>query len=339
MAAWEGEKVGAVLTVSVAGYNVEQYIRQALEPFTQQEVLGKVEVLVIDDGGQDQTLSIAKEYQEKYPGTFYAVHKENGGWGSTVNLGIRLATGTYFKQLDGDDFFAPETLAQYLQVLEHTAADLVYTPFVTFQDQDGTILDRHTWQESIAPDKEIALDQVAQTLGVQMHACTFRTELLQKAAFTISEHCFYTDIEYTLKALAGVQTIQFSDITVYCYRVAREGQSVSITGFRKHYKEHLQVLYHLLAYCAQLGLSAPVRKLYDERLLDMITTQYRIFFWLEPSAEHRSELKTFDQKIKKEYPQFYGGVGLKKVRLLRRTNFAGYAAVVRHELKKMKYDR
>lgn len=76
-----------------------------------------LEVLIIVDGGNDKTLEIAKEYESKYPNTFKAVYKENGGYGSTINKGIELATGKYFKQLDGDDWFDTNNLEKYVMNL------------------------------------------------------------------------------------------------------------------------------------------------------------------------------------------------------------------------------
>ena len=94
------------LTVSIAAYQVEKYIRKTLSSFIEDGIRDQVEVLIIDDGGHDGTLRIAKEYAARYPDTFFPIHKENGGWGSTVNCGIENAHGEHFKLLDGDDYFA-----------------------------------------------------------------------------------------------------------------------------------------------------------------------------------------------------------------------------------------
>ena len=92
-----------LLTVSIAAYNMEKYIRQALDSLLSCRHAQSIEIFVIDDGGTDHTLEIAKEYAWKHPGTVIPVHKENGGYGSTINYSIEHATGKYFKQLDGDD--------------------------------------------------------------------------------------------------------------------------------------------------------------------------------------------------------------------------------------------
>lgn len=58
-----------------------------------------VEILVVDDGSTDNTLSIANQYQEKYPDIIRAIHKENGGHGSAVNTGIQNAKGLFLRYL------------------------------------------------------------------------------------------------------------------------------------------------------------------------------------------------------------------------------------------------
>ena len=91
--------------------------------------MDKLEVFVVDDGGIDGTLKIAQKYQKKYPGTFYAVHKENGGYGSTVNYSIAHATGKYFKLLDGDDWFNTDKWKEYEKDFAEAGIEIIYFPY------------------------------------------------------------------------------------------------------------------------------------------------------------------------------------------------------------------
>ena len=61
---------GKILTVSVAAYNVENTIEEVLDSLVVPDIMDKLEVFVVDDGGIDGTLKIAQKYQKKYPGTF-----------------------------------------------------------------------------------------------------------------------------------------------------------------------------------------------------------------------------------------------------------------------------
>lgn len=90
------------LTITVPCYNSEQYLARCLDSL----VTGgeHVEILVVDDGSTDRTGEIAEDYAKCYPGIVTAIHKENGGHGSGVNLGLSLATGRYLKVVDSDDW-------------------------------------------------------------------------------------------------------------------------------------------------------------------------------------------------------------------------------------------
>ena len=92
-----------ILSVSIASYNVEKFIRKALDSCCIPEIMDRLEVLVVNDGSTDGTLQIAREYEKQYPQTFRVIDKKNGGYGSTVNASIKAATGRYFRLLDGDD--------------------------------------------------------------------------------------------------------------------------------------------------------------------------------------------------------------------------------------------
>ena len=66
-----------ILTISVAAYNVEKFLRQTLGSLTDPRYVDKLEVFVVDDGGRDGSLEIARDFERQYPQTFHAVHKEN----------------------------------------------------------------------------------------------------------------------------------------------------------------------------------------------------------------------------------------------------------------------
>ena len=216
-----------ILTLSIAGYNVEKYIRQTLDSICCKNI-SKLEVFVVDDGGNDKTLDIAKEYSEKYPGCIIPVHKENGGWGSTVNYSIAHATGKYFKLLDGDDLFTTENLDKFIEYLESVDADVIYTPYSRFDDESGKRLKDFNISDQFDKNDAYSIRKTDIEKGLEMHSLSFRTAVLQDNNVRVLEKCFYTDNEYRMKGLAYSQSIIFTNIELYNYRVGREGQSVDI---------------------------------------------------------------------------------------------------------------
>ena len=107
-----------ILTVSVAAYNVEAFLKKTLDSCIIPEIMDDLEVIIEDDGSTDGTAALAQSYVDQYPSCFRLIQKPNGGYGSTVNRSIVEATGKYFKLLDGDDWFDQEGLIELIGQLK-----------------------------------------------------------------------------------------------------------------------------------------------------------------------------------------------------------------------------
>ena len=315
-----------VLTVSVAAYNVESTLEDALKPFTKCEYKDVLEVLIIDDGSTDDTSIIGKRYQSKYPSIFRLISKKNGGWGSTLNTGIENGTGKYFKQLDGDDYFSAKNLDYLLRFLISTHADLVYTPFVTFEDTNKSILLKIGAYEHIPYEEMMSLKELNDFIPA-MHTLAVRMDVLKNNHITITEHCFYTDVEFVLKVCNYCRTITFFELPIYYYRLARSGQSMSISGVRKHYKDHLKMLLQMLEYESDNVTRQEVKNIFESRLTAACEMQYIFFFALKGTDSQKKELKCFDRILKEKYPFYYARIKNGAVDILRKMNFWGYSII------------
>lgn len=328
-----------VLSVSVAAYNAAATLREALEPFTADGVRERVEVLVVNDGSKDNTPEIAQEYQDRFPGTFRLISKENGGWGSTLNTGIRAATGKYFKQLDADDYYSKENLPDFLDFLEKTDADMAYSPFVTFEDQSGgiyRIVGELLGDYRFFPtDRVIPLSE-CENFVPAMHTLTVRTSVLQNSDIFITEHCFYTDVEFVLKSYHLCKTVAFYKMPVYYYRLARDGQSMSLAGVRKHYRDHEKMLLTMLEYYTENVMDKATQQAFENRLESACIMQYVFFFALKCTASEKNELIEFDTILREKYPEFYEKTHGPRLDLLRKMNFFGYRLLARQKMRQDK---
>ena len=195
-----------ILSVSIASYNVENYIKRALDSCCIPEIMDRLEVIVVNDGSTDRTLEIAKEYEEKYPETFRVIDKENGGYGSTVNASIRAARGKYFRLLDGDDWFDREGLTAFVDELADAQEDMVIARFKRVFEEDGHEEVRDEAED--ISEKVVRFDDLGCHDWFTMHAVTYRTRILQENNIRLTEHCFYTDQEYDLLPLPWVDTVR-----------------------------------------------------------------------------------------------------------------------------------
>lgn len=79
------------VSVIIPVYNVEKYLRECLDSVINQ-TLSDIEIIIIDDGGKDNCPQIIDEYVQK-DNRIIAIHKQNGGYGQTMNVGLEKATG------------------------------------------------------------------------------------------------------------------------------------------------------------------------------------------------------------------------------------------------------
>ena len=221
-----------LLTVIIPCYNSEEYMRRAiLSAISGGE---EVEILIIDDGSTDHTLSIAKEYEKKHPSIVRAIHKENGGHGSTINTGLRLASGLYLKVLDSDDYFDEESLKKALSTLHDLIADgnsvdLFICNYV-YAKTDINKYKVMSYSYALPKDQLLTWKQIKSFKMHQnliMHSIIFRTKLLLDCKLTLPEHTFYVDNIFAYIPLPQVKSLFYLDINLYQYYIGREDQSVN----------------------------------------------------------------------------------------------------------------
>ena len=82
--------------------NVERYLRECLNSLVNQ-TLREIEIICINDGSTDSSLSIIREY-ERRDTRIVVIDKPNSGYGDSMNKGIELACGEYIGIVESDDF-------------------------------------------------------------------------------------------------------------------------------------------------------------------------------------------------------------------------------------------
>ena len=81
------------VSIIVPVYNVEKYLEKCLESIIKQTYLN-LEILIIDDGSTDNSLSICNQYRDMDQ-RVCVIHKKNGGLSDARNYGIEASTGNY----------------------------------------------------------------------------------------------------------------------------------------------------------------------------------------------------------------------------------------------------
>jgi len=112
------EKISVIVPV----YNVEKEIARCLISLSYQKY-DNYEIIVVNDGSTDNSLSIVKRIAEKYK-NIVIYTTENHGLSAARNFGIEKATGKYIALVDGDDYVDPNYLSILYEILEKNNAEI-----------------------------------------------------------------------------------------------------------------------------------------------------------------------------------------------------------------------
>ncbi len=300
------------LSVSVAAYNTEATIHETLSSFiSDPDLLEHMEIIVVNDGSTDATSSIAHEFEANYPGTVVVIDKPNGGYGSTINASIQIARGKYYRLVDGDDWIDADHLKEYLAFLSQSEADMVVSPYYEVY-KSRRLVDNHPEIPSEATDLNALKPDC---LFFVMHEIAVRTDRLRDLGLQISEHCFYTDTEYNVSAFLCAKTIARFNQPLYCYRLGVNGQSMSLAGIRKHYKDMISVSLKVSEMSQMLQPSQAAGT--KERIIRnyvghaVLYATYGILA-IQDRRQSKEELAQYEKTLKADFPEAYRLSGQRK---------------------------
>jgi glycosyltransferase involved in cell wall biosynthesis len=110
-----------LVSVVVPVYNAASYVEQAVRSAVDLPV--RTEVLLVEDGSTDESLSICRGLAEANEAVRLLQHEDAGNHGASAsrNLGIRAAAGDYVSFLDADDYYLPNRFDADVPMLERDA--------------------------------------------------------------------------------------------------------------------------------------------------------------------------------------------------------------------------
>ena len=271
-----------ILSVIIPTYNAEKFLDKGLTSFIvdDEKLLEKLEVIIVNDGTPDQSVTVAGRYADKYPDVFFIVNKENGGHGSAINEGMKHITGKYVKVVDADDWVDTKNLAKTIKILEKCTADAVIQSFRYYDISE----EKYIPADINVPDfdkiynlKELVDMWYDVYDGLAFHGVIYRTDFYKKLKYELVEHVFYEDQEYATVPLSYAETIKFIKDELYVYRIGDVNQSVSAQSQVKRLPDLEKVIFKVLELEKDLEkLPAGGREHWMRKTAGIITSYYHI---------------------------------------------------------------
>ena len=291
-----------ILSISVAAYNLADLVKENIESFLKCKYRDEIEVLVIDDGSKDNTAEVVSEYQEKYPNTVKLIKQKNAGPGSTVNTGIKNATGRYFKMIDGDDWVEHEDVDKLIESLRNIDVDIVITNVEVFNNKLGKITE--TIKSNLVSGKVLNFSEICNSDKLRMHTVAYKTSILQENNIKL-DNGFYTDVEYLLLPTPYIKTAIYFDLNIYVYRIA--GQSVNTKSMQKNIGMHDIVLNRLIDFYENdcQNIDDNLKKYVSKRISIMAWTQSLTLLSYKYSKKMKEDIKELALSLKSKSTDIY----------------------------------
>lgn len=264
------------VSVIVPVYNVENYIRKCLESLVEQ-TLEEIEIIIVNDGTKDNSMSIIKEFADKYPQKIVILEKENGGLSDARNYAIPHAKGEYIAFLDSDDYIEKNMYQDMYEIAKKEKSDMVECDFY--------------WEYPHKTKTDIGeiyqgKKQMLEKIRVVAWNKLIKRKILQetKIRFPVGYH--YEDVEFTYQLIPYLEKVSFLKKTCIHY-IQREGSISNSQNERT--KEIFDILENVINFYKQKGI-------YEEYQEQLEYIYVRILF----CSSFLRMVKIQDRKIRNE---------------------------------------
>lgn len=202
------------VSVVMPAYRCENTICQAMDSVLCQQV--PLELLVIDDNGDDSLAPIRERYREDDRVRFLQ-NPKNLGAAESRNRGVALARAPYIAFLDADDIWMPGKLARQLEILGRTGSVLCCTGR-ELMTPEGTPTGR-----IIGVKEEITYRELLKHNSIGCSSVVIRTEAARR--FPMEHPDSHEDYITWLKVLREYGSARGINEPLLRYRLSTTGKS------------------------------------------------------------------------------------------------------------------
>ena len=235
-----------MISVIIPAYNIGKYISDCLNSIRQQ-TFKDYEVVAVNDGSKDDTLTVLNDYKKKYPEfPLTIIDKENEGVTAARRDGFIASKGEWICFVDGDDLL-PDTALFSLSSNISFGIDAICGAYESFHDGDDVLcLNPIKVPEGRYPCRDVIKFMMINKFNSAPWAKLYRKNKIELAMFDLSRDITNkedTIFNYRFFSLA-FGDIAMTKAIVYQYRKARIG-----SAFAKMYlSKGINVDYELKVY-------------------------------------------------------------------------------------------
>ena len=233
-----------LLSIIIPVYKVERYIKATLQSVFNQNIdTTSYEVIVINDGTPDDSMSIVTEFSKKYENLFI-ISQANQGLSCARNAGLKRAKGDYVWFVDSDDTIVDNAIAMFSS-LTKMQADIYVFGLKKTDEKNGMITEEFATKEmalflTVAEGKKV-MNKVKKC---PIQRCIFRRDFLLKNKLFFYPKIYHEDLEFAPKAFFLAERIYVVNKAIYNYLLRISG-SITSTIKIKSCRDMIIVMHNL----------------------------------------------------------------------------------------------
>ena len=226
------KKASPKVSVIVPVYNTKDYLRQCIKSLCKQ-TLTDIEIICVDDGSTDDSPAILDRLTKRDK-RIKVIHKKNAGYGHTLNVGIKYATGQYIGVVDSDDYVSAEMYENLYSLAKKNDLDFIKSDFYEIRTYRDRVYRRKISGFAGGDVYNNVLDPAERKDSfnyVTMNVWTglFKKEFLSKKniRFHESPGAAFQDSGFWFQTLCMADRVMFTDKAFYRYRKDNPKSSVN----------------------------------------------------------------------------------------------------------------
>lgn len=202
-----------MISVITPVMNGERYIESCLNTVIEQDC-SDMEHIIIDGVSRDKTLSIVKEYADRYPHIRWVSEKDNGQ-SNAMNKGIAMARGEIIAILNVDDYYEPHTLNRIQEIVKTLREPGMVVGNCKVWDAEGKLL-------YVNKPSKLKITDLLMGWSINPHPVNPSAYFYHKSLHKIvgpydEKHHYVMDLDFILKAVK-VSTVKYFNETWGNYR-------------------------------------------------------------------------------------------------------------------------
>ena len=315
-----------LLTIAIPAYNMEKYLERCLNSLLiKDEQTQYLEVIIINDGSMDRTIQIAQKFSSRFPNLFKVINKQNGNWGSCINLAAKEATGKYFLILDADDWLETKELESFIEMLKETQdVDLLIYNCTQIRGNERTKI----FHTKLTEDRVYKLAEIEKNWDCSffVHCIALNTPIIKKIHLT--EGISYCDVEVVIYMFEYIKNLKIYNKSLYNYIIDRPGQTIEAASYSKNSNAIIKIYRRY-----NKEHSSNEKILYWQRnsIIPLLNMYYQVNLLYKTSTESFTIFKEIDKEIHKDpilYKSLYAQTFI-KVKYIKLWSYLQYRPILR----------